>query len=707
VSLGVKNYVLAICEKPDAARRIARAIGTDEFKETRIDGVEVYVSKDAKKTYVVCSAIGHLYTLEDPTSKRRIYPVFDVEWIPLSEKGERIYRILSVISKLAKDASHFVNSCDYDQEGEVIGYNILKYACKNKHDGAFRAKFSTLTDDELRSAFQHMEQGTGKGLADAGRARHMLDFIYGVNLSRALSESAYQFNKRFRNLTIGRVQGPTLSFVVDRETEIRSHLPVPFWAVTAKFAKDNQVFDAQYEKERINRLAEAEEILLACKGKDGRVDDISSTTVRLRPPHPFNLGDLQQEAYKLFQFSPSFTLSIAEKLYLNALISYPRTASQKLPRSINYKRIIKNLAGINVYSFLANDLLKGRLIPNEGIKDDPAHPAIHPTGELPKRRLEGMEWKLYDLIVKRFFATFGDPATIERIVVLVDINGYKFKANGRITKYAGWTKYYKPYANMHDVELPQLDVGDILANKGIKSTEKFTQPPMRFNQASLLDMMEKEQIGTKATRAEIIKTLIDRGYITSESIEATDLGFAVIESMRSYMPDIVSTELTREMEKQLDDVEGSKLPSDQVIDRAVEKLINTLSVFKSKEVEVGKGMNAAIVTTAMTQNVVGTCPLCKDGKLRIIRSKQSGKRFVGCSNFGKGCKGSMPLPQKGIVKKTKKVCKVCKWPIVFVRFKNRKFSWQLCININCPTKKNKVETIKYKQLTKNNQVEKV
>jgi len=688
VSLGIKNYILTICEKPDAARRIARAIGIDEFKEARIDGIEVYISKNGKKTYVVCSALGHLYTLEDPTAKRHIYPVFDIEWVPLShEKGrERIARILSVIGRLAKDASHFVNSCDFDQEGEVIGYNILKYACNNKHDNAFRAKFSTLTDDELRSAFETMEQGTGKGLADAGRTRHMLDFIYGINLSRALSESVYQDSKRFRNLTIGRVQGPTLSFVVDREVEIRSHLPIPFWVVTAKFVKDDQIVDAQYEKGKISKLAEVDQILLACKGKDGKVDDISSTTVKQRPPTPFNLGDLQQEAYRLFHFSPSFTLSIAEKLYLDALISYPRTSSQKLPRSINYKKIIRNLSGIRVYSSLANDLLKGRLIPNEGSKDDPAHPAIHPTGELPKRQLEGTEWKLYDLVVKRFFASFGDPATIERILVLIDVSCYKFKANERRTIYAGWTKYYRPYADMQDIELPELNVGGILANKGIKSAEKFTQPVPHFNQASLLDRMEKEQIGTKATRAEIIKTLIDRGYITPESIEATDLGFAVIESMRSYIPDIVSTELTREMEKQLDEVEFGKLSSDRIIDNAVGKLLNALATFKSKEVEVGKGMNAAIARTVTAQNNVGKCPLCGDGQLRIIRSKQSGKRFVGCSNFGKGCKGSMPLPQTGVIKTSKKVCSVCKWPIVYVRFKRRKFSWKLCININCPTK---------------------
>ena len=695
MSLGIKNYALVICEKPDVARRIARAVGTDEFKERRIDGIEVYISKDDKKTYVVCAALGHLYTLEDPTAKRHIYPVFDVEWVPVShEKGrERIARILSVIGRLARDASYFVNSCDFDQEGEVIGHNILKYACDNKHDNAFRAKFSTLTDDELRSAFENMEQGTGKWLADAGRARHMLDFIYGVNLSRALSESVYQSNKHFRNLTIGRVQGPTLSFVVDREVEIRSHLPIPFWIVTAKFAKDEQVFDAQYEKGKISKFAEADRILLACKDKNGRVDDINSTTVKQRPPIPFNLGDLQQEAYRLFHFSPSFTLSIAEKLYLNALISYPRTSSQKLPRSINYKKIISRLAGIKAYSSLANDLLKGRLVPNEGIKDDPAHPAIYPTGELPKRQLEGTEWKLYDLVVKRFFATFGDPAIMERILVLIDVNGYKFRATGRRTIHTGWTKYYRPYAGMEDIELPQLNIGDILTNRGIKSTEKFTQPVSRFNQASLLEKMEKENIGTKATRAEIIKTLINRGYITSESIEATDLGFAVIESMRNYMPDIVSTELTREMEKQLEEVELSKIASDHVIDHAVRKLLNALTMFKSKEVEVGRGMNAAIAETARLQNKVGTCPLCRDGQLRIIKSKQSGKRFVGCSNFRKGCKGSMPLPQTGVIKTSKRFCSTCKWPIVYVRFKDRKFPWKLCININCPTKKNIVEKI--------------
>ncbi len=694
MQLGTSDYILTICEKPDAARRIARALGSSGCREEKIDGISLYVSKDGGKTYVVCSALGHLYTLEDPTSKRRIYPVLDVEWMPVSKgTGGRIARILAVIGRLAKNASVFVNSCDYDQEGEVIGHNILRYACKNKHGTAYRAKFSALTEEELRSAFENLEQSSNGRLADAGRARHMLDFIYGVNLSRALSESVYRFSKRFRNLTIGRVQGPTLSFVVDREKEIRSHVPIPYWLVTAKFENDGEVFQADYEKGRVAVLAEAEEIVRACKGKDGKVADLSKKTAGLGAPPPFNLGDLQREAYRCFRFSPSFTLAIAERLYLDALISYPRTSSQKLPRSLNYGRIIGRLAKINVYSQLAANLLgrsgaKRGLVPKEGSMDDPAHPAIHPTGELPGRRLEGTEWKLYDLIVKRFLATFGEPAVIERILATIDVSGYRFLASGRHTLREGWIRYYRPYGTLAEVELPELGVDEVITNKGVKSQEKFTEPPPRYTEAGLLEKMEIEQIGTKATRAEIIRTLIGRGYMTSGKIEATELGFAVVESMRAYMPDIVSTEVTREMERRLEQVELGNEESHQIIGDAVTKLLRTLTEFKSMEQGVGKGLDAAVAITVSASRILGKCPLCSTGQLRMIRSKKSGKRFVGCSNYEKGCKASMPLPQKGTIKIARKACGKCGWPVVYVFF-GRRYPWRLCINIECPTKRSK------------------
>jgi DNA topoisomerase-1 len=684
--LGLRNYALTICEKPDAAKKIARAIG-DDFREEWIDGVQVYVSRFRNRTFVVCYAMGHLYTLEDPIGNRHVYPVFKLEWVAMQKKF-KVKKIIEVVRKLSKDASSFVNACDFDQEGEVIGYNILKYACGNKHEQAYRAKFSTLTDEELRNAFESMRQGIGDGLANAGRARHVLDFLYGVNLSRALSESVYRSSKQFRNLTIGRVQGPTLSFVVEREVEIGTHLPIPYWQITAEFEKDGKEFGASYEREKVATLAEAEEIVSACKGKDGRVADVKDERVSQKPPFPFNLGDLQREAYRLFRFGPSFTHSIAERLYLDALISYPRTSSQKLPRSIDYRSIIRNLGRIGVYSASSSNLLKGRLIPHEGIKDDPAHPAIYPTGEVPKRKLESMEWKLYDLVVKRFFANFGEPAVRENVIVTIDVKGYNFIANGRTTIDPGWTLYYKPYADLPDIELPSLKVGDSVRNLTIKSVEKLTQPPPRFNQASLVEKMEREGIGTKATRAEIVRTLIERGYITSEKIEATELGFAIVELMQRYMPDIIETELTKSMEEQLEQVEMNELEDKKVIDSATKILAKVLDKFRSRESEVGKEMQEVIGATVSAQKQVGSCPICNEGVLRVIRSKKSGKRFVGCSNYEKGCGDSMPLPQTGTVKATKKKCDVCKWPIVIVRSR-KGYSWKMCINIHCETKKKK------------------
>ncbi|HEX2557012.1 MAG TPA: DNA topoisomerase, partial [Nitrososphaera sp.] len=337
-------YTLVVCEKPDAARRIAQALGSPA--ETRPGGISVFDVTSGNHHYKVCTALGHLYGLADATKNRSVYPVLDLEWAPVTE-NPRAARAIKVISDLAKNASGFVHACDYDQEGEVIGHSILQYACNGKYGQALRAKFSTLTDDEIKESFANLARPNG-GLAEAGRSRHMLDFIYGVNLSRALAKS-FKTTNRYRNLSIGRVQGPTLAFAVDRELEIRLHVPDPYWTIAGRFAKGDQLFDARYEKLKVETLAEAKSIVSACTGKDGAVSNVSSKKVVLRPPTPFNIGDLQREAYRLFKVSPGYTLSIAEKLYLRALISYPRTSSQKLPQSIGYGKIISGLSRIGSY----------------------------------------------------------------------------------------------------------------------------------------------------------------------------------------------------------------------------------------------------------------------------------------------------------------------------------------------------------------------
>jgi DNA topoisomerase I len=225
-------------KKSLATRRIRRpktikSLKTPVFKATDINGIQ----------FVICSALGHLYGLADPKNNRSVYPVFNVKWAPMVRRTGAIGRtistatsqqIIETIAMLSRKASRFIHACDYDQEGEIIGYNILQYACNNKYEKSMRVKFSTLTADEIRASFDNLLKQRST-LAEAGRTRHMIDFIYGVNLSRALTQSfkASNHSKKYYNLSIGRVQGPTLAFVVDREVEILTHIPVPYWSIQA------------------------------------------------------------------------------------------------------------------------------------------------------------------------------------------------------------------------------------------------------------------------------------------------------------------------------------------------------------------------------------------------------------------------------------------------------------------------------------------
>jgi DNA topoisomerase-1 len=680
-------YTLVVCEKPDAARRIAHALGTP--KESRSGGIPVFEVASHDTRYVVTSAIGHLYGVSDNTTSRSVYPVLDLEWAPL-QKNARAARAIKVISDLSKKALSFIHACDYDQEGEVIGYTILEYACNGMYEKSRRAKFSTLTDEEIRHSFANLSAPSA-GLAEAGRSRHVLDYLYGINLSRALSKSFKAAKGGYHNLSIGRVQGPTLGFAVNREFEVRLHVPDPFWSVSANLAKQGEKFLADYVRSKIDTVSEASKIHESCTGSDAIVAEVENRRIALRPPTPFNLGDLQREAFRVLKVSPGYTLGIAEKLYLLALISYPRTSSQKLPQSIGYSKIISGLAKIGSYSRLASMVLsRPNLSPNEGKMSDPAHPSIYPTGVAPRSKLGGLEFKVFDLIVKRFLATFGDSAVTMRTDVSIDIAGNKFVAQGNEILYDGWMVIYRPYVNLERHLLPHMQAGERLDNTGIDLQEKFTQPARRFNQASLLAKMEQEKIGTKATRADIIGTLFKRNYVASsrEGIEVTDLGLAVIESMKEFAPSIISTGLTRDIEERLENIETGRGNSVDAIAPAVDSLVESLSSFMQRELEIGAKIGDAAAFDRRQAATIGSCPICKTGQLRVITSFKTKKRFVGCSNYSEdGCKASTPLPQRGAIKTSGKTCGECGWPVVGIVFARRSKQWRICVNISCPAKK--------------------
>jgi DNA topoisomerase I len=593
-----KPFTLVICEKFDSAGRIARALGKDNVRIVSLDGIrflEVFSGKD--QHYIICSAIGHLYGLTDVTRSYNTYPTFDIDWVPLYSKRKQLRKLkllIKAISEISKSATNFVHACDYDQEGEVIGFNILEYACKQKYDKCLRAKFSTLTDEEIRSSFDNLSPPNRK-LAEAGRCRHAIDFIYGVNLSRALLHSFRIKSKdRFHNMSIGRVQGPTLAFIVLKEIEIKKHVPVPYWVLYATFKKNGHIVKAYYIKEKIATLTEANSVFNNCVGKAGLIKELKVEKAIVDPPSPFSLVDLQREAYRLFSISPKDTLSIAERLYLNALISYPRTSSQKLPATINFNGILSNLSQINeIYNSFARLLFSKTKSPSptNGEGEDPAHPAIFPTGVRPKRTLNQPELRVYDLIVKRFFATFGDPFTILDTTLLIEVNDkYIFKTQGKKQLDKGWTYFYRPYFKLGETLIPILKRHDILEYDTIIILEKFTQAPARSNSSSLLLTMVRENIGTKSTRADIIDILKSRNYIYSHkdgTFEATALGMVVIELLGKYAPEIISTEFTRIMEGQLGDIESGQSNYASVIKYAVNSLIESLILLKKNESDVG------------------------------------------------------------------------------------------------------------------------
>jgi DNA topoisomerase-1 len=681
------GYSLVICEKPDAAKRVSEALAERGVSTFSVRGVPVFSLERKGERVIVCSAQGHLYEVSDPLAERSVYPVFDVEWFQhdqVDKKAAMVGRRVAAIRILAKNAERFVNACDYDTEGETIGFNAIRYGCDAMGRPMFRVKFSTLTKEELVEAFENAQSYDGHALARAGRARHVVDFVWGVNLSRMLSLSAAIAGRGYRTVSIGRVQGPTLGFVVDREIEIRAYVPKPYWAVRGLFEKDGQKLVAGYSKDRIYRRADAEGIRRECSGREAMVDRMTRTVSSDFPPAPFNTGDLQKEAYRHFALSPNRTLQTAERLYLSALISYPRTNSQKLPPSINYRRILQGLGRLKEYSVSVGELLRGELRPVQGTQEDSAHPAIYPTGEKPGRAMEVTESRLYDLIVRRFMAVFAPAARRETVTVVLSVNGHLFKLGGRSTSAEGWLRFYGKYAEARDVRIPALKEGERLRLLAIEYDERLEPHPPRFNQSSLLEKMEKESIGTKATRAEIISTLMAREYMSGDNLTASDLGFAVVETMRQHAPSILSAGLTRAVEERLERIENGTEDEKILLRETIQTISDQLVVLSANEEVIGRDLNTAASATDAPQMVLGACPVCKTGKLRVIRSKKTRKRFVGCTNYNEGCRASAPLPQWGTIKTTGKACAQCSWPLIYVR--RERFPWKLCVNVSCPSK---------------------
>ena len=301
---------------------------------------------------------------------------------------------------------------------------------------------------------------------------------------------------------------------------------------------------------------------------------------RIIPNPPFNLPDLQQEASRIYGISPAEVLRLGEELYLDGVISYPRTNSQKLPPTLDTDSILRSLGRLSQYSSFVTKAIGKR--PVQGSKTDPAHPAIYPTGQLPKLPMPEKKWRLYDLIVRRFIASFMDPVivSVEDVEAVFD-NVTSFKVRGRVIKRRGWLDVY-PFTEIKETSIPSLSPGDKLQLKSARIKLQLSRAPKRYTKASLLRWMESVGIGTEATRAEIIETIVRRGYVEVKNgyLIPTELGFQVAFALGEFFSEITDVSLTRRFEEEVESIRLGKKRRVDVVTEAREFLEPRLSHVK-------------------------------------------------------------------------------------------------------------------------------
>ncbi len=673
---------LVVSEKEIAARRIAKILSGNGVKEEKIYGIPAYYIKLGKEDCVVIGLKGHILKVDFPKEYSNWFKVDPVDLIDVEiEKLPIQKKIIQALKKLADNATEIIIATDYDREGELIGYDawqIIKE--RNKLAPAKRARFSAITPEDINNAFSKLGK-IDLNLAFAGRARQDIDLIWGAVLTRFISLTSYQVKENF--LSVGRVQSPTLALIVDREMEIQAFVSTPYWVVNVKLkTARGEEFEATHKKKRFLKKEEAEKVFSNITN-EGIVLEINESIKNIAPPTPFNTTSLIVSANSL-GFTAAKTINVAENLYINGFISYPRTDNTVYPQSINLKALAKMLGGSPEFGEMSSEVLSlDKIIPSRGKKRSTDHPPIHPTSVADKNSLNSDEWKLYELIVRRFICTLLPAAEMKSITASIDIGGELFIANGSNIIKANWIKYY-PYYRYEDVFIPRLEKGEKLKVTDKEILDKETKPPLRYTQGKLVEKMEELGLGTKATRHTIIQNLISRGYVRSNPLVPSEKAIAVIKVLKKHAEKISSSDMTSELEMDMDGIARGDETREEVVEKSRKMLKDVMVNLKNEKEEISQEIKKAV----REDFVIGKCTEenC-DGNLVIRTSKKTRKRFIGCSAYPK-CSSTFSLPQLGLVLPTKENCKHCGYPVIRIINKGRK-PWDLCINNDCPGKDEK------------------
>ena len=717
---------LIVTEKNDAAQQIARLLSTsgkptaDKVYNTpvyrfRMGGEDcvtiglrghilkvdfpVQLTFDAEAGWQGVTADGELLPADVPdglarppyASKRKPYLANGIDlkgwkinslpylvWAPI-EKLPAEKEIIRALKNLAKKADSVVIGTDFDREGELIGSDALRQIRLVAPDvPVSRARYSAFTKAEIDHAFENLVE-LDQDLADAGESRQYIDLIWGAVLTRYLTAARFSGLGNVRSA--GRVQTPTLALVVERERERLAFEPDDYWVIQGQGSRDDaepfrithataRFFDEQAARTAFSHVEHASE---------GRVTSVERKRRTQRPPAPFNTTSLQAAAASE-GISPARTMRLAESLYMDGLISYPRVDNTVYPSSLDLRECVRTLARVPQYASVCQGLLaQGALTPTRGKQETTDHPPIYPTAAADPDKLQPAAWKLYNLIARRFLATLMGPATMEGTKVCLDVAGEPFQVTGSVLVEAGFRAVY-PYGLKKDDQLPALAEGDVVGVSGIELLAKQTEPPARYSQGKLIQEMERRGLGTKSTRASIIDTLYERKYFKNDPIEPSQLGMAIIDALSTWAPRITTPEMTSELEDDMTHVAEGATSQEQVVTHSRALLAGLMDELVEHTDDVSEAIADAVTADAK----VGTCPTCGHDLVVKTSAKTRGS-FVGCMGWPE-CDVTYPLPQGKIsaLEGEAAVCPECGAPRVRVQpFRSR--AYETCVNPACPT----------------------
>ena len=679
---------LVIVESPAKAKTIEKFLG--------------------KSHYTVKASVGHVRDLPKSTLGVDIDNNFEPRYINIRGKGD----LIKELKKEAKKAKRVYLATDPDREGEAISWHLAYILGIDENDEC-RIEFNEITKDAIKKAIKNPRNIDLK-LVDAQQARRVLDRLLGYQISPIL------WAKVRKGLSAGRVQSVTTKLICEREREINDFVPKEYWSLEIEGkTKDNENITFKFisynnEKIELNNEEEVNHILENIKNEKLVVEKIESKTRRKSAPKPFTTSMLQQEAANKLSFTTKKTMMVAQELYEGVdiegegtvgLISYIRTDSKRISDEAKEKAKTYIIDDLGEKYYKEHKEKKDN---KEKKKVQDAHEAIRPTSvfrtpDSIKSSLTRDQFKLYNLIWRRFVASQMEDSLFDVLTVDCKIGNALFRASGSVMKFDGYTKVYN-FTERQDKILPPIAENDELEVNKFLPNQHFTQPPARYTEARLVKTLEELGIGRPSTYAPTITTILNRGYVEKEgtSLHPTELGMIVTDILDINFQKFIDVDFTVQMESKLDEIEEGDIqwkdvvgefyePLREAIKEANEKIEKINMDEETDEICEECGSNMVIKygrfgkfmacknypeckNTKPLVNKIGVkCPKCKDGEI-ILRKSKKGKAFYGCSNY----------PECDFIswnKPTGEVCKECGSYMVEKRTKSE--AKEVCSNKEC------------------------